>query len=137
MNQSNIWANAMKIAVSKYRSRVAPVFDWSHRLLIVEKNRHKDTQMEITLARLGSVERVDILVRFNIETLICGVVSDWLFSLAEARNIRLIPGVSGRVEEVIEAFFTGNLNQDRHTMPGCGELRRKSHLRRRGLEMKR
>jgi len=106
-------------------------------LLIIEKNRRKEIQMETTPADSGSVKRAEIIIKLKIGTLICGVVGNRLFSLLEAGDIRVIPGVSGRVEEVIEAFFTGDLDQDKHTMPGCKELRRKRRLWLYGAQMKR
>ena len=55
----------MKIAVSEHRSRVAPVFDWSRRWLIIEENRRKEIQMETMRADSGSAKRAEIMIKLK------------------------------------------------------------------------
>ncbi|MBF0226263.1 MAG: NifB/NifX family molybdenum-iron cluster-binding protein [Desulfobacterales bacterium] len=118
----------MKIAITIFRYRVSPVFDWSERLLIIEKIQNDEKiQKEISLENLNYMEKVEFLVEMKVNVLICGVISDSLLPLLESKNICVIPGVAGKIDEVIEAFFAGQLKQEKFTMPGCHGLRRRQH----------
>ncbi|MBF0452074.1 MAG: NifB/NifX family molybdenum-iron cluster-binding protein [Candidatus Magnetomorum sp.] len=114
----------MKIAIPTFRSRLSPVFDWCERLLIIEKMQNDEMRMEVSLANLTLMERVNILLELNIEILICGVVSESLLPVLESKNIHVIPGIAGTIDEIIEAFFMDTLKQKKFTMPGCQGLRR-------------
>jgi len=122
----------MKIAISTFRYRVSPVFDWSERLIIIDKNQNDEMKTDVSLSNLNYMDRVRLLVESNVKVLLCGVVSDQLLNILKLKNIRVIPGISGGVDEVIKAFYTGNLKQERFTMPGCKGLRQKQHRFKRG-----
>lgn len=57
------------------------------------------------------------------DVLICGAVSNPIAYLVESAEIQLVPWISGPVDEVIEAFRTGQLDKPRYFMPGCGRMR--------------
>ncbi len=115
----------MRIAITLFRCRVSPVFDWSERLLVIDRTKDKELKNEVSLTHLGTMERVGFLAEARVKVLICGVISDPLVPVLESRNIRVIPGISGRVDDVIKAFFSGSLQQDKFTMPGCRGLRKR------------
>ena len=117
----------MKIAIPIFRSRLSPVFDWCEQLLIIEKTQNDERRMEVSLANFSPVERVGFLVESKVTVFIFGVISETLLPVLEVNNIRLIPGVAGRVDEIIEAFFAGDLHLEKYTMPGCRGLRRRQH----------
>lgn len=62
------------------------------------------------------------------EILICGAVSWPLEALLHSSGIRVIPNTCGPTEEVIAAFFRGDLTERAFLMPGCpGRQYRRRH----------
>jgi len=65
--------------------------------------------MPLRAARLGQL---------GVNVLICGSISNPLARLIEARGIRLVPWMTGPVDEVLQAYLAGALPADRFAMPG-------------------
>ena len=110
----------MKIAIPIWNGDVSSVFDFAHRLLVVDVEGQQETnRSEIQLERQGGPQRVSQLVGLGIDVLICGAVSRPLVSMLTASNIEVIPFVSGPVDEVINAYINGRLAERRFLQPGC------------------
>ena len=110
----------MRIAIPIFRSRVSPVFDFSTRAVIIDmENGEVISREEIALAGLSPRARGDILKDKGINTLICAGLSMPLHHFLTRSGLRVIPGIVGQVDEVIEAYRIGRLNQTRFLMPGC------------------
>jgi len=125
----------MKVAVTVWENRISPLFDATRTLLIVDI--HNRVVTERYLAHFDCVSpfsRASTLEELGVGTLICGGVSDFFAKLIEARNIRIIPFVAGRVDEVIDAYLKDGLCQNKFRMPGCGDRQHKKKLRRRRNE---
>ena len=73
--------------------------------------------------------RADRLAQQGVDTLICGAISRALESLLTARGVQVIPRVCGSVDEVLGAFCTGELDDERFAMPGCCDGRRRRQRR--------
>ena len=56
----------------------------------------------------------------GVEGLICGGISDFFARLIEAHRIQIISFAAGAVDDVLEAYVTGNLFEKKFRMPGCG-----------------
>ena len=109
----------MKAAVSIWQDRVAPVFDVSDTIVVVEIK--KSTVNAKSLERLDandSSAKILKMVRLEIDLLICGAVSRSLCDLIAASGILVVPFVSGRVNEVLQAMIDDRLNEERFDMPG-------------------
>ena len=110
----------MKIAVSAWNGRVAPVFDSSEKILLAEGDGlTKLPHSEGRLSQNSAHEKVGKLREFGVDVLICGAVSTSLAAMIEAAGIRLIPWVVGFVDEVLAAYLDGSLLSERFRMPGC------------------
>jgi len=108
----------MKVALSVWRGRVAPVFDVSRELLCLDVVEQCVVALStVPVSEESSRERV--LVLLGIETLICGAISAIYAQILEAQGIEVIPFVAGDVDEVISAFLDGELPSSRLAMPGC------------------
>jgi len=59
-----------------------------------------------------------LLHRAGITTVICGGISDVFYNMFSRENIRIISGIVGVVEEVIDAFIDGRLDDPVFYMPG-------------------
>lgn len=121
-------AAGMKIAIPHWQSRVSPVCDEALRFLVVEMADGQELgrkEFEMRAPGIDMAERAARLLDWGVDTLICGAVSCALETLLQGVGIQVIPQVCGDIEEVLRAFHTGTLEQDRFTLPGCGGRKRR------------
>ena len=115
----------MKVAVPVWNGRVSPVFDTASRFIIFDiENGVEGSRETILIPDVSYLARSKRLSELGIEYLICGAISNHAASLACANGMRIIPWMSGDVEEVIDSFKKGALPEQRFLMPGCRERRR-------------
>lgn len=100
--------------------RVSPVLDTCTRILVVdiETGREIDRK-EIYLDALSLTERVTILRKSGVHTLICGGISEPLANRLSGAQIALISDISGEIEQVLAAYLAGSLADSRFRMPGA------------------
>lgn len=112
----------MRIALTVWNGRIAPVFDVAGTVRLVEQNGEQITQD--TTAALpdsdGMMSRIAALVELKIDVLVCGAVSRPVHRMLTASGIRVHSFVSGEVNEVLEAFLCDRLEEKDFSMPGCG-----------------
>ena len=116
----------MRVAIPEYQGRVAPAFDSCRKLLIVDRGTG-ETQQIVALdwSSLPRGTRASRLKLLDVRVLICGGISNWLAEMVENEGIRVIPWVSGEIQEVIEAYFTGRGVDGKMAMPGWSERKTK------------
>ncbi len=123
----------MRIALAVWKGRISPVFDHSQRLLLVEVEEGRQlNEREQTLLHRFPSRRVAQLRQLQIQTLICGAISQPLAALITASGIRLIHFVAGDFKTVLNAFLAGRLPGPGFWMPGCGQGRGRERGRGRG-----
>lgn len=109
----------MKIAIPTWNGRVSPVFDTASRLLVVEaEDEGEYSRFETDISEHFVPSKVMRLTGLGIDTLICGAISRPLAYMMTTAGIRLIPWISGQVEDVLQAFLSGTLFDLRFMMPG-------------------
>ncbi len=109
----------MKVAIPIWEDRVSSVLDFSQRLLVVEENEAGEvSRSEITLRDQSPFVRLAKLRELGVNVLICGAVSQPLASASAAQGIRLLPYVTGEVEDVLRAYRDGRLNLREFRLPG-------------------
>jgi len=127
---------AMRIAVPTWRDRVSPVFDVAGTLLLVDVEAELESQRnDAQLTDLDPVARVRKLRELGVDVLICAAISQSLEELLTAAGITVMSRTCGDVDEVLQAFQTGRLHEQRFAMPGCcveNRVRRRGCRRRRG-----
>jgi predicted Fe-Mo cluster-binding NifX family protein len=64
-------------------------------------------------------QRVQELLRLGVHVLICGAISQPLASMLAASNIEVIPFVSGTLDQVLDAYFSGRVSEPQFLQPGC------------------
>ena len=116
----------MKVAVPVFHSRISPVFDVAHLCLLVELRDGTEADRQQLVLR-GKIphERVDELRKQGVNLLICGGITGVTRVLAENAGVRVLSGVAGDVEKVLEAFRERDLDKPRFRMPGCRRRRRR------------
>jgi len=107
------------VAMPIYDSRVAPVFDFAdHFLLIQLKHNCEVKRTALHLQGLPHVNRVGILKRVGVTTLICAGISELSQTMLKGSGIRVIRGVAGEIEDVFAAFMNNRLARPQFDTPG-------------------
>jgi predicted Fe-Mo cluster-binding NifX family protein len=109
----------MKIAIPVWNGFVSSVFDFAHKLLLVDiKNGREINRSEVDLKAESLLQRAGNLKNLGVDVLICGAVSRALADMIAASGIQVLPFVTGRVAEVLQGYLTGRLVQPQFAMPG-------------------
>ena len=110
----------MKTAFSVWNNRIAPVFDVTRQVRLVEvadgRIVHEDNESLPENLPAGKAIR---LTELGVGTLVCGAISRPLQEMVAAYGIRVVPFVAGDLCEVIQAWISGGLDGDTFVMPGC------------------
>ena len=100
----------MQVALTVWEGRISPLFDATRMLLVVDvKGNQIAAKRYEPLDCDSALSRVSKLDDLGIKTLICGGISDDFANLIEGNGIKIIPFVSGTVDEVLEAYLAGSL----------------------------
>jgi predicted Fe-Mo cluster-binding NifX family protein len=109
----------LKIAIPVWNDFVSSVLDFAHSLLLVDiENGHELSRSEVTLIPELPPKRAGRLRNLGANVLICGAISRPLMYMLTASGIEVLPYVTGRVDEVLQAYLTGQLVQPQFAMPG-------------------
>ncbi|MFW6147675.1 MAG: NifB/NifX family molybdenum-iron cluster-binding protein [Thermodesulfobacteriota bacterium] len=109
----------MRVAVPTWNGRISPVFDEASRLFVAEvRGKDEYSTFETNMSEYFLPSKVMRLRGLGVDTLICGAISRPLADMVTTAGIRLIPWVSGMVEEVLQAFLSERLFDLRYAMPG-------------------
>ncbi len=122
----------MRIALTVWNGRIAPVFDVAGTVRLVEQHgKIAKSDETITLPQGSGMRiRVDALVELQIDVLVCGAISRPVRQMIADSGIKIHSFISGEVNEVLEALFTGTLEEKPFLMPGCGIGRNRNGCRR-------
>lgn len=109
----------MKIAIPVWENKVSPVLDTASRLMVVElKEGSPQSRLEIYLDERDLSRRCMRIQDLCVDTLICGAVTRHFSELLKASGIKIIPGISGQPEAVLNAYLDGTLAHSKYLMPG-------------------
>jgi predicted Fe-Mo cluster-binding NifX family protein len=109
----------MKIAIPVWDGFVSSVFDFAHRLLLVEiQNSRELSRSEVPLQAESLPQRASRLKQLKVNAIICGAISRQLMYMITASGIEVLPSVTGRIDDVLKAYFTNQLAHTQFTMPG-------------------
>ena len=116
----------MRIALSHWQGRIAPVFDVAENLLVVDTTgRNKQMPRKVRLLRKHEWGRASELRDMQVELLVCGAVSRAMEKALIENGVRVNGFICGNLEEVMAAALKGALNDPRFRMPGAGKSSRK------------
>lgn len=108
-----------RTAIPVFMGRVSPVLDTCTQLGLLEPGRkRKITCQTIPVKGKSIFERADEIKKLGVLVVICGAVSDALYNLLKESNIDLVCGITGDIEDVIDAYRNRTLTQARFRMPG-------------------
>jgi predicted Fe-Mo cluster-binding NifX family protein len=120
-------ARMRRVAIAVWRGCVSTTLDFAGRLLILDvEGRKEAARKEVCLESASPQATALRLEELGVSTVVCGAISRWLAHNLEMRGIRVIPFVSGKAEDVIQAFAKGTLGDRRFLMAGCQPGARKA-----------
>jgi len=110
----------MKLAVSTWDNLVAPVFDVSGKILLVQVFPERTIPLEHKeISGSDNLARIRRLSSLSIEVLICGAISRLWHDILTAWGIQVISYVTGPWDNVLQALAEGRLDSPEFCMPGC------------------
>jgi len=116
----------MHVAIPVWQERVSPVFDTARSLLLVRVADGRELERKtINLVESWPPLRVARMRELGVDVLVCGAISQPLARLCQAAGVRLVPWVTGMVDEVLVELLAGRLPAPEFTMPGCCGGRRR------------
>jgi predicted Fe-Mo cluster-binding NifX family protein len=99
---------------------VSPVFDFCRQLLVIEVLEKGPPEVfNVDWSDSNIRNRAHRLKELKVDTLLCGGISRELSGDVRRNGIRVIPWISGGINEVLSAFLSHGLPDPRLTMPGC------------------
>jgi predicted Fe-Mo cluster-binding NifX family protein len=100
--------------------RVSPVFDVAKQLLLVDIEKSAEiARLEKNIDEIDLLNRASHVADLGASLLICGAISRPLKLLLEAKGVDVIGQVCGSIEEILQAFLRGSLEDESFLMPGC------------------
>ncbi len=109
------------IAIPVFRARVAPVLDWCSKIIVIPEDRAVDAAagLHIEVMNENMFKLMQRLREQGIRTLICGALSAEMLHFGLGLGLEIIDGIAGDIEEVLDAYSKGSLDQPRYRLPGC------------------
>jgi len=110
----------MKLAITVWNKRIAPVFDSAGSVLLLglgDNERQNPGVVDLRQSNLG--QRVDILKFHAVQELICGAISREAERLVLEQGISVHSFLAGDIETVVQAWKQGELERAEFSMPGC------------------
>jgi len=116
----------MIVALTVWGKRISPVFDSAQRLLISEiENSKVINRTYKTFDPESTHQLTSLLNKQKISVLICGAISEEPANMIETCGIKLIPFISGTVDEVLQSYAQRNSIIPTYLMPGCRRNRQR------------
>lgn len=110
----------MKIAIPIWEEKVSPVFDTALKLLVVNiDNNREESRFFYPIDEEDITRKCQRIRRLELDTLICGAVSQPFLQMLLSSGLDVIQEISGPAEDVLKAYLEGKIFQPRFLMPGC------------------
>lgn len=122
----------MTVVLAINGDRISPVLDVTRCFLLVTARPDGALmRKEEIIDDDEPVSKVRRIVDLGARVLICGAISWPLEAVLTSAGVRVVPNTCGLLDEVIAAFFSGDLTGRAFLMPGCpGRQYRQRHRRR-------
>ncbi len=108
------------VAFSVLDQRIAPVFDTSSEIVVIEIDGKEEVKSErLALTQNNVFELIEKLSALNLNQLICGAISRALQRFIEQKGIQVVPFVAGDLDTIKQAWTANKLDSEEYIMPGC------------------
>jgi len=109
----------MKLAMPVWNDCVSTVLDFSDCLMVIDsKSGIISDRSMADFAGNTIVEKMARLRELDIQVLLCGAVSRPMERMITASGIGIVPFLRGRVDDVLNAYFSGRLLEPGFMLPG-------------------
>jgi predicted Fe-Mo cluster-binding NifX family protein len=123
----------MRVALPVANRRIAPRLGSAETFYVIEVEGQKEIHRhEHMLSDMSPIEKIRFLKQQPIDVLICLGIEMGLYNYLAIFGVRIIPGVSGDVEQVIRLFLSGHLAPGPVPAIGMRIRQRGGHHGRRG-----
>lgn len=123
----------MKVVLPSDGGRIAPLLDAARSFLLVAARPDGSlARSEQLIADRDPIAKARRLADLGADVLVCGAISWPLEAMLSAAGLRIILNTCGPVDEVIAAFFAGELTARAFLMPGCPGRQHRHRHRHRG-----
>ena len=110
----------MKVAIAIWKDRISPVFDVSGKILVLDvENNSVVKETYAFFENDNHTYKISKLLDLNVETLICGAISNPFAEMITMQGIHTISFTCGKIADVIHAFLQDALPTQELSMPGC------------------
>ncbi|MEW5722680.1 MAG: NifB/NifX family molybdenum-iron cluster-binding protein [Thermodesulfobacteriota bacterium] len=110
----------MKAAFSIWKDRIAPVFDVTPRVCLVEAEAGRIVrETEADLPDGSPAAGAAWLAGRGVDSLVCGAISRPVQAVVSAHGVRVIGFIAGELRVIIQGWLEGRLEQGGFAMPGC------------------
>jgi predicted Fe-Mo cluster-binding NifX family protein len=100
----------VKVAIAVQNDSVCPRLDRARKLIVLETHgAGEERRTRLDISAWPAHGRAERLARLGVEVVVCGGVCGFDEAGFDASTIRLIPGVAGPIEAVIEALSSGTI----------------------------
>lgn len=123
----------MRVAIPTFGADISPRFCFAREMLVFEwSDGSEAVRKRVALGDLSWSERLALLNAHHVDVLLCGGFPRQFLPVAESAGIRVIVGLVGTVEDVVNAFRNGTVDALRvlpcvgraqETSPGHGAKR--------------
>lgn len=116
-----LMSRTVRIAIPTHEGRVSPVCDVARRFVVVETHDNCEVaRADVVIEPTTLPDRARQMTSLRWEVLICGAISRPLEAMLIASGMRVIANTCGPVQDVVAAFFSGEVLRGAFRMPGCG-----------------
>jgi predicted Fe-Mo cluster-binding NifX family protein len=103
----------MQVAVPAFGDRVSPRFDCAVAFLVVTIDQGEIVaRHELDASHWAPHERINRLVGLGVDVLLCGGIDRWSSESLRSVGISLVRSVTGPIDENLELFLRGELQQN-------------------------
>ena len=106
------------LAIPLHGDEVAPRFCSSSEFMIAELTERSERRVSrMLISEHAWAQRLERLAGARVTVLLCGGFNRRYLPMAEGLGIRVISGLTGKAEEIVEAFLRDDL--EKHTFVPC------------------
>ena len=114
----------MKTGFAHWNNRIAPVFDTARHIVIIDTGSVQNHTETLELIPDNQpLLKIRQLRDKGVQILVCGAISRPVRQMISAYGIRVIPFITGDLQDVIQAWRCGTLEIGSFSMPGCCQKR--------------
>lgn len=110
----------MIAAFTIWNGRIAPVFDVAGQALLVDSSAPDSAPSTLQLPQDDAEGRLRFLRQHQVQVVVCGAMTRYTSRFAQGLGIEVLPFIAGDQQEIIDTWLSGNLTDNKFSMPGCG-----------------